>query len=99
MLADRGLQGHCAQKRDAQLLRLKSRTILTKNMRLMAARRALVIGHILHDAQNRHIQFLKHGNSLARVNQGNILWCGYDNRPVQAYFLRQSQLRVARARG
>ena len=60
--------------------------------------RAHVHGHVLDDAQHRHLDLLEHPQRLARVEQRDVLRRGDDDRRRHRHALRQRELDVAGAR-
>src|SRR5581483_5039119 len=59
-LANRHVQGHLAQKRDAQPLCLVPRPAMAENIRARATMRALEVAHVLDDAEHRHVDLPEH---------------------------------------
>jgi hypothetical protein len=54
-------------------------------------------GHVLDDAQHRHLDLLEHLHRLARIERGDVLRGGHHHRTGHRDLLRQGQLDVAGA--
>ena len=63
-----------------------------------AALAAYVHAHVFDDTQNRNTDFLEHLQTLARIQQGDVLRCGHNHGTRDRYFLRECQLNIAGAR-
>ena len=92
------MQGNFAEEIGGQLRRDLARPAVTENIAGLAAIGANEGRHILDNAEHRNIDLAEHLQTLAGVDQGNILRCGDDHRAGDRHFLGQCQLRVAGAR-
>jgi hypothetical protein len=90
--------GISPKERHAEFGRILARPTMAEDMRLMPTLGTDVGGHVFHDAQNRNLDLLEHGNALARIDERQILRRGDDHRAIQRHLLRDGQLRVAGAR-
>ena len=66
---------------------------------MVSALAALIIGHVLDDAENAHAQILEHLDALDDINEGEALRGGDDDCAVELELLAQTQLDVACSRG
>jgi hypothetical protein len=67
-------------------------------MLFMAALGTDVRAHVFDYTQHRHLDLLKHLESLARVEQRDVLRRGHDHRTTDRHLLRQRELDVTGAR-
>src|SRR5260370_31409716 len=96
-LANLDKKGHFTQKRDILALRLCPPTAVSKDF-CPFARWGGVKTHIFHDAEDGHVDFLKHGDAFAHDTQRRLLRGSYDHAAVQRHRLAQRKLSVAGAR-
>ena len=81
------------------LLALALAAALPEQVLDVAAVGAHVLGHVLDQAQHRHVHLLEHPQRLASVERGHVLRCGHHDRTGDGDLLRHRQLDVARAGG
>ena len=98
LLADGDVQRQRAEQRHAVLRRHPFATALPEQVLHVAALGAGMDGHVLDDAQHRHLDFLEHLQRFLGIQRGDVLRRGDDDRPGHRDLLRQRQLDVARPR-
>ena len=64
----------------------------------MPARRALVVAHVLDDAEDRNLDLLEHRDALDDIDDRDLLRRGHHHRARDRDQLRQRELDVAGAR-
>ena len=71
---------------------------MAKDMGFMAAIGADIHRHVFDYAQYGHIDLAEHVQALAGIQQGNVLWRGYNHGTGQRHLLRHRQLGIPGAR-
>ena len=61
----------------------------TKNLFLISTIRADMRRHVFHYTNYRNLNFIKQFNAFGGIQQGNILWCGNNDRACHRNALRQ----------
>jgi len=97
-LADRGVERDLAEEVAAHLLRRRARAAMVEDIGALAAMGAAEIAHILDDPEDRHVDLAEHVETLAGVEQGDVLRRRDDDRAGQRRLLHQGELRIAGAR-
>src|SRR5690349_11582405 len=67
------IKRHLAEERPTKAPSLLARSAMTKYLMTLAAFAANEIAHILDDAENRHADLAKHSETLAGIDQRQIL--------------------------
>ena len=71
--------------------------VFAEDVRFMAAVRAGVAAHVFDESQHRHGDFVEHGFGFFRVQQGDVLRGGDDDRACHRDLLGEGELGVAGA--
>src|SRR5690606_8017982 len=88
LFADSDIQRQTAEQVDAVILAHGSSTAGAEDVFLMAAVGADVRAHVFDNAENGDADFLEHLQSLARIEQGDVLRGGDDDSAGDRYFHR-----------
>src|SRR5882762_7057771 len=83
--ADVEMQRDLAQERDAEFVGLLARAAMAEDFRALAAMGAEEVAHVLDDAEHRHGDLAEHAQSLARIDQGDVLRRRDDHRAGQRH--------------
>ncbi|MNC98938.1 hypothetical protein D3C83_170520 [compost metagenome] len=67
------MERNLAEEIGAELCRRLAGATVTEDVRLLSAMRADEGAHVLDDAEDGHLRALKHGQALARVDEGDVL--------------------------
>src|SRR5450755_2554625 len=94
-LDNAGMQWNLAGEGNAQLFGGGAAAPMLEGMVEVAASGTDVGGHVFDAAQHAHVDFLKHGQSLARIHQRHVLGRGDDDRPGESRLLRERELDVS----
>src|SRR5690349_3497789 len=78
--ADRDLriERNLSQEGHAELLRRARSPAVLEDLLAVPALRADVVGHVLDDAEHRHVDLLEHREALARVDERHVLGSRHD---------------------
>src|SRR6202035_4885125 len=96
---DFGVERDGAQEGGPQELGGPAAAALLEDVGHLAAVGADEGGHVLDDADHRHVDLLEHGEALPGVDEGDVLRCRHDHRPRELHLLGDRELRVAGAGG
>jgi hypothetical protein len=71
--ADVEMERDLAQERHAELVGFLAGAAMAEDLRALAALGAEEVAHVLDDAEHRHRDLAEHAQSLAGIDQGDVL--------------------------
>ena len=88
------MQRNTAQERDLHGCRRLLGAAVGEDLGAFAAFRAGKPAHVLDETENRHVDATKHVQSLARVDERDVLGRGHDDGATERHALRHGELHV-----
>ena len=95
--ADPRVDRNLAEELGADLLREPLAAAVAEDLVVVTARRALVVAHVLDDAEDRNLDLLEHRDALHDVDDRDLLRRRHHHRARDRDQLRQRELHVAGA--
>ena len=94
-LANPDVERNLAQEGDPQPGGLLPRTAVGEDFRAVSAGRAGEVAHVLDNPENGNVHLAEHVESLAGVDERQILWCGDDHGAGERRPLGERKLDIA----